>query len=93
VILYGISAAALIDSGALDDFVDTNFVLAYNMVTTTTSLKRYVSLANGTRRDASATLIDTRMVMTTRPEEGYLIFEDTISPTVTSLGCYDLILG
>jgi hypothetical protein len=93
VILNGISATALIDSGAQEDFVDTNFVLAYNMATTTTSLIRYVSLANGTRHDASATLIDARKVMTTRPEVGNLIVEDTISPTLTSLGRYDLILG
>jgi hypothetical protein len=93
VILNGISATALIESGAQEDFVDTNSVLAYNMATTTTSLKRYVSLANGTRHDASATLIYVRMAMTTRPEEGNPIFEDTISPTLTSLGRYDLILG
>jgi hypothetical protein len=93
VTLNEISATALIDSGAQEDFVDTKFVLAYNMATTTTSLKRYVSLANGTRQDVSATLRDARMVMTTRPEEGSLRFEDTISPTVTTLGRYDLILG
>jgi hypothetical protein len=63
------------------------------MATTTTLLKRHVSLTNGTRQDASATLRDARMVMTTRPEEGYLRFEDTISPTVTTLGRYNLILG
>jgi hypothetical protein len=63
------------------------------MVTTTTSLKRYVSLANVVPQDASATLMDVIMVMTTRPEEGTLTFEDTINPTVTSLGPYDLILG
>jgi hypothetical protein len=88
----GISATALIDSGALEYFVDTNFVLAYNMATSTTSLKRHVSLANGTRQDAGATLRDARMIMNTRPEEGHLRFED-ISPTVTTLGRYDLILG
>jgi hypothetical protein len=61
------------------------------MTTITTSLKRYVSLANGTRQDASATLRDARMVMTTRPEEGHLRFENTISPNLTTLGRYDLI--
>jgi hypothetical protein len=75
VTLNGISATALIDSGAQEDFIDTNFVLAYNMATTTTSCRRYVSLANGTRQDAGATLRDARMIMTTRPEEGYLQFE------------------
>jgi hypothetical protein len=65
VILNGISATALIDSGAQEDFVDTNFVLAYNMATTTTLHKRYVSLANGARQDASATLMDATMVITT----------------------------
>jgi hypothetical protein len=63
------------------------------MATTTTSDKRYVSLANGTRQDASATLRDARMVMTTRPEEGSQRFEDTINPTVTTVGRYNLILG
>jgi hypothetical protein len=93
VTLNGITAIASIDSGAQEDFVDTNFVLAYNMATTITSDERYVSLANGTRQDASATLRDARMVMTTRPEEGSLRFEDTINPTVTTLGRNDLILG
>jgi hypothetical protein len=91
VTLNGISATALTDSGAQEDFVDTYFVLAYNLATTTTSLKRYVSLANGTR--LRATLRDSRMVMTTRPEEGHLRFEDTISPTGTTLGRYDFIWG
>jgi hypothetical protein len=63
------------------------------MATTTTSLKRYVSLANGARQDASATLMNATMVMATRPEQGNLTFEDTINPSVTSLGHYDLILG
>jgi hypothetical protein len=65
VILNGISATASIDSGAQEDFVDTNFALVYNMATTTTTLKSYVSLANGARHDASATLMDATMVMTT----------------------------
>jgi hypothetical protein len=39
--LNGISDTALIDSRAQEDFVDTKFVLAYNMATTTTSLKRF----------------------------------------------------
>jgi hypothetical protein len=34
VILNGISGTALIDSGAQEEFVDTNFVLAYNMART-----------------------------------------------------------
>jgi hypothetical protein len=81
VTLNGITAISLIDSGAQEDFVDTNIVLAYNMATTTTSDKRCVNLANGTRQDASATPRDARMVMATRPEEGSLRFEDTINPT------------
>jgi hypothetical protein len=56
VTLNGITAIASIDPGAQADFVDTNFVQAYNMATTTTWDKHYVSLANGTRHDASATL-------------------------------------
>jgi hypothetical protein len=63
--LNGILATALINSGALEDFVDTNFIIAYNMATNTTSPKPNVSLANGTRQDASATLRDDRKVMTT----------------------------
>jgi hypothetical protein len=74
VILNIISATALFDSYAQEDFVDKNFVLAYNMATTTTSLKRYISLANGSQQDASATLMDTTMVMTTRLDEGTLNF-------------------
>jgi hypothetical protein len=34
VVINGIQATTLIDSGALEDFVDTHFVLAYNMPTT-----------------------------------------------------------
>ena len=49
VLINGIGAIALIDSGAQEGFVDTNYVVAYNMPTTSTSRKRYVSLANGTR--------------------------------------------
>ncbi len=93
VLINGIEATALIDSGAQEDFVDTNFVLAYNMATTSSSHKRYVSLANGTRQDASATLTNATMVMTPIPGEGSHLFEDTINPTVTALGRYDLILG
>jgi hypothetical protein len=63
------------------------------MPTTTSSHKRYISLANGTRQDASATLTNATMVMTSRPEEGSHLFEDIINPTVTALGRYDLILG
>jgi hypothetical protein len=84
--INGIQATALIDSGAQEDFVDTHFVLAYNMPTSTSSHKRYVSLANGTRQDASATLTNATMVMTARPEEGSHLFEDIINPTVTVLG-------
>ncbi len=40
VLINGIQATALIDSGAQEDFVDTHFVLAYNMPTTTSSHKR-----------------------------------------------------
>ena len=73
--------------------MDTNYVVAYNMPTTSTSRKRCVSLANGSRQDASATLTNATMVMTPIPGEGSHLFEDTINPTVTALGRYDLILG
>jgi hypothetical protein len=73
--------------------VDTNFVLAYNMQTTTSHPRRYVSLANGGRQDASATLTNATLVMTPIPDEGTHLFEDIINPTVTALGRYDLILG
>ena len=63
------------------------------MPTSTSSHKRYVSLVNGTRQDASATLTNATMVMTARPEEGSHLFEDIINPTITALGRYDLILG
>jgi hypothetical protein len=63
------------------------------MPTTSSSHKRCVSLANGAGQDASATLTNATMVMTSRPEEGSHMFEYTINPTVTALGHYDLILG
>jgi hypothetical protein len=93
VLVNGIDAIALIDSGAQEDFVDTNYVVAYNMPTSSTSRKRFVSLANGSRQDASATLTNATMVMTPIPGKGYHLFEDHINPTVTSLGRYNLILG
>jgi hypothetical protein len=93
VLINGIQATTLIDSGAQENFVDTHFVLAYNMPSSTSSHQRYVSLANSTRQDASATLTYATMVLTARPEEGSHLFEDIINPTVTALGRYDLILG
>jgi hypothetical protein len=81
--LNGITATALLDTGAQLDFINKAFTDKHNIPTIKTS-DHYVKMANRLRHDASHELQDATIDI-----QG---FESSCSPAVTALGQFDFIL-